>query len=81
MYKSEVTKKEVINNFSNNLPKFFYFNGDFEKDEIYGQHAKSYTNIPLWGKPSHLYILKTQLEDITDDKWGEVKRLGFTKEE
>ncbi|OGD88263.1 hypothetical protein A2693_02630 [Candidatus Curtissbacteria bacterium RIFCSPHIGHO2_01_FULL_40_12] len=73
-------KQEISNDFSRSLPKFFYINGDFEKDAIYKHQAKYYSNVMLRGKPSRLYVLKSQLKDITDDKWGEVKRLGFTKE-
>ncbi len=80
MYKSDTLKQEVSNNFSKNLPKFFYINGDFEKDPIYSSQAAYYSNIMLRGKPSRLYILKRQLKDISEDKWAEVKRLGFTKE-
>lgn len=81
MYKSDPIRQEVSADFSNNLPKFFYFNGDFEKDPIYGSQIANYSNVRLRGKSSHLYVLKRQLKNITDDKWTEVKRLGFTKEE
>ena len=80
MYKSDALKKEVSDNFSKSLPKFFYINGDFEKDVIYNRQAKYYSNVMLHGKPSRLYVLKSQLKNITDDKWREVKRLGFTEE-
>ena len=80
MYKSDALKKEVGDNFSKSLPKFFYINGDFEKDAIYNRQAKYYSNVMLHGKPSRLYVLKSQLKNITDDKWKEVKRLGFTEE-
>ena len=79
MYKSDALKKEVGDNFSKSLPKFFYINGDFENDAIYSSQANYYSNVLLRDKPSRLYVLKSKLKDITDDKWEEVKRLGFTK--
>ncbi len=79
MYKSEKLKAEIANSFSEDLPEFFYFNGDFEKDLIYGVRANNYLPVLLRGKPSRLYILKSKLNDITEDQWASSNKLGFSE--
>ncbi len=80
MYKSETLRREISDDFSRNLPKFFYYSDDMDKDLIYGNQANYYFNVFLRGKHSRLYILKSLLLEITDYKWKEVEKLGFTKE-
>lgn len=79
MYERPRIFEQVKDKLRSNPPDFFYIEGSETFKEGIKDILENYVVVPKGNDQSKLLVNKNKLQEISDEKWSEVARLGFSK--